>query len=156
MQDFEELYAQYYARIFKYVMSLCHDASLAEEITQECFFKAFKSIGSFKGDCQISSWLCSIAKNCFFSHFKRESRRVNPPEEIASDTNIEAQFIDRDTAQDIHRILHGLREPYKEVFWLRSFGELNFREIGELFGKSESWARVTYYRAKIMIREEIK
>lgn len=157
MQDFEELYAQYYARIFKYVMSLCHDPVLAEEITQDAFFRAFKSIGSFKGECQISSWLCQIAKNCYFSHVKREKKlRIKEIAPEQPDTGIEAQFIDRETAQGVHRILHGLREPYKEVFWLRHFGELGFQEIGGLFGKSESWARVTYYRAKMMIREEIK
>ena len=157
MQDFEELYAQYYARIFKYVMSLCHDPSLAEEITQDAFFRAFKSIGSFKGECQISSWLCQIAKNCYFSHVKREKNRLlREAAPAQADTGVEAQFIDRESAQGVHRILHGLREPYKEVFWLRHFGELNYQEIGALFGKSESWARVTYYRAKMMIREEIK
>ena len=103
MQDFEEVYAAYYARVFKYVMSLCHDASLAEEITQECFFKAFKGIEGFKGDCQIGSWLCAIAKNCYFSQIRKESRRTKPPEEIPSDANIEAQFFDKENAQDIHR-----------------------------------------------------
>lgn len=157
MQDFETLYAQYYARVFKYVMSLCHNASLAEEITQECFFKAFKSIDSFRGECRVISWLCQIAKNCYFGHVKREkNRRLKEIPPAQAGTSIEERFIERESIHDIHRVLHGLREPYKEVFWLKHFGELTFKEIGELFDKSESWGRVTYYRAKMMIREEIK
>ena len=157
MQVFEELYAQYYARIFKYAMSLCHDLSLAEEITQDTFFRAFRNIGSFRGDCQLASWLCQIAKNCYFSHIRKEKHSQEFAYASAqAESTIEAQFIDREAARNIHRILHGLREPYREVFWLKHFGELSYKEIGELFDKSESWGRVTYYRAKMMIREEIK
>ena len=157
MQDFEEVYAQYYALVFKYVMSLCQRPSLAEEITQETFFRACKSIGRFKGGCRVSSWLCQIAKNCYITHGRREKLRRNvSPVEEHYDTGIEEQFLQKETAKSVHRVLHSLREPYKEVFWLKTFGELNCREIGELFSKSESWARVTYYRAKMMIREELE
>ncbi|MBQ8507964.1 MAG: sigma-70 family RNA polymerase sigma factor [Clostridia bacterium] len=157
MQDFEEIYAEYYARVYKYMMSLCQNPSLAEEITQEAFFKALKGIGSFKGDCKISSWLCQIAKNCYYSHLDRErARRNHLPEMPPGSMDIEARFVEKEAAGSIHRVLHKLKEPYKEVFWLKTFGELSFREIGDLFGKGESWGRVTYYRAKMMIREELE
>lgn len=156
MQEFEELYAQYYLRIYRYTLNLCKNPSLAEEITQDTLFRAYKSIDSFKGECSISSWLCSIAKNCYFSHLKREkNRRKLYHDEVAS-FNIEDELLEKAAAMNVHHALHRIKEPYREVFWLKTFGELTFRQISELFEKTESWARVTYYRAKLMIREELE
>lgn len=156
MQEFEEIYAQYYLRIYCYTLNLCKNPSLAEEITQDALFRAYKSIDSFKGECNISSWLCSIAKNCYFSHLKREKMRQNLRHEADLSLNIEEKFFEKATAMDVHHALHRIKEPYREVFWLKTFGELTFRQISELFEKTESWARVTYYRAKLMIREELE
>ena len=156
MEDFDQIYADYYSEVYKFVLSLCQNHSLAEEITQESFFKALKSIDSFNGNCKISTWLCKIARNTLFSYTKKHNRQVDYPlDAILSDENIEEQFADKETAYAIHKVLHKLNEPYKEVFWLRIFGELSFAQIGALFEKTESWARVTYYRAKIMIKEEL-
>ena len=157
MEDFDQIYADYYSEVYKFVLSLCQNHSLAEEITQESFFKALKSIDSFNGNCKISTWLCKIARNTLFSYTKKHNRQVDYPLDIIlSDENIEEQFADKETAYAIHKVLHKLNEPYKEVFWLRIFGELSFAQIGALFEKTESWARVTYYRAKIMIMEELQ
>ena len=156
MEDFDQIYADYYSEVYKFVLSLCQNHSLAEEITQESFFKALKSIDSFNGNCKISTWLCKIARNTLFSYTKKRNRQVDYPLDIIlSDENIEEQFADKETAYAIHKVLHKLNEPYKEVFWLRIFGELSFAQIGALFEKTESCARVTYYRAKIMIKEEL-
>ena len=156
MEDFDQIYADYYSEVYKFVLSLCQNHSLAEEITQESFFKALKSIDSFNGNCKISTWLCKIARNTLFSYTKKHNRQVDYPLDIIlSDENIEEQFADKEIAYAIHKVLHKLNEPYKEVFWLRIFGELSFAQIGALFEKTESWARVTYYRAKIMIKEEL-
>ena len=157
MEDFDQIYADYYSEVYKFVLSLCQNHSLAEEITQESFFKALKSIDSFNGNCKISTWLCKIARNTLFSYTKKHNRQVDYPlDAILSDENIEEQFADKEIAYAIHKVLHKLNEPYKEVFWLRIFGELSFAQIGALFEKTESWARVTYYRAKIMIKEELQ
>ena len=157
MQDFDEIYSKYFSEVYKFVLSLCQNPALAEEITQETFFKALKNIDSFKGYCKLSTWLCKIAKNTFYSYTKKHNGQVDYPLEIIiSDENIEEQFADKETAYAIHKVLHKLNEPYREVFWLRTFGELSFAQIGALFSKTESWARVTYYRAKIMIKEELQ
>ena len=157
MEDFDQIYADYYSEVYKFVLSLCQNHSLAEEITQESFFKALKSIDSFNGNSKISTWLCKIARNTFYSYTKKHNRQVDYPLDIIlSDENIEEQFADKETAYTIHKVLHKLNEPYKEVFWLRIFGELSFAQIGTLFERTESWARVTYYRAKIMIKEELQ
>ena len=157
MEDFDKIYAEYYSEVYKFVLTLCQNPTLAEEITQESFFKALKSIDSFNGNCKLSTWLCKIARNTFYSYTKKHNRQVDYPLDfILSDENIEEQFADKETAYTIHKVLHKLNEPYKEVFWLRIFGELSFAQIGALFEKTESWARVTYYRAKIMIKEELQ
>ncbi len=157
MKDFEKIYSEYYDAVFQYVLSLCRDEQWAEEITQEAFFKALKSIDTFRGECKLSVWLCQIAKNTFYTSIKRQQRQVDYPLElIQSDEAIEQKIYDKETAFQIHKLLHALDEPYKEVFWMRTFGELSFRDIGILFGKTESWARVTYHRAKMKIREGAK
>lgn len=157
MDDFDRIYIQYFQQVYKYAMSLCQNPVLAEEITQETFFKALKSIDSFKGSCSLSVWLCTIAKNTFYSYVKKQGRQSRYlTDDVTSDENIEESFADKEAAYAIHAILHKLKEPYKEVFWLRTFGDLPFGQIASLFGKTESWARVTYYRAKIMIKEELQ
>lgn len=157
MEDFDKIYAEYYSEVYKFVLTLCQNPTLAEEITQESFFKALKSIDSFNGNCKLSTWLCKIARNTFYSYTKKHNRQVDYPlDAIISDENIEEQFADKEIAYAIHKVLHKLNEPYKEVFWLRIFGDLSFAQIGALFEKTESWARVTYYRAKIMIKEELQ
>ena len=157
MEDFDKIYAEYFSEVYKFVLSLCRNPTLAEEITQEAFFKALKNIDSFQGDCKLNTWLCKIAKNTFYSYAKKSRRQADYSLEIViSEEDIEQQFADKEAAYAIHKVLHKLNEPYKEVFWLRTFGELSFAQIGALFSKTESWARVTYYRAKIMIKEEIQ
>lgn len=155
--DFEELYNKYFKDVYKYVFSLCKNQSIAEEITQDTFFKALNAIDSFNGKCSIYVWLCQIAKNSFFTYIKKEKKNelLNADFDIASSDNIEDSYLNKETEFEIHKCLHELDEPYKEVFSLRVLGEMSFAQIAELFGKSESWARVTYHRAKIKIKEKL-
>ena len=157
MEDFDKIYADYFSEVYKFVLSLCQNPTLAEEITQESFFKALKNIDSFNGNCALGTWLCKIAKNTFYSYTKKHNRQIDYPlDTMISDDNIEKNLVDKETAYAIHQAIHKLNDPYKEVFWLRTFGELSFAQIGALFDKTENWARVTYYRSKIMIKEAIK
>lgn len=157
MKYFDEVYEKYFKDVFKYILSISRSRHVAEEITQETFFRALKNIKSFRGDCDIRIWLCQIAKNEYFRMLEKGKRfdsDLIPDQPSADDT--EMDFIKKEDALHIHRILHDMEEPYKEVFSVRTFGELPFKEIGLIFGKTESWARVTYYRAKqkIQIRME--
>lgn len=152
MKKMEELYQLYFKDVYLYVLALSKEEVVAEDITQETFFKAMKSIGAFKGECDIRVWLCQIAKNTYYTYCKKQKRFV-PAEEVEEEiqerpVSIERRFEDKEQALNIHKVLHALEEPYKEVFQLRVFGELSFRDIGEIFGKTESWSRVTFYRAK--------
>lgn len=157
MQEFDEVYAQYFGQVYRFALGLCRDPALAEELTQETFFKALKSIDRFEGGCRLSTWLCQIAKNTWLSGVKKQARQTGRlPEELAGDEDLERRLDDRESALEIHQALHRLEEPYKEVFSLRVLGELSFAQIGLLFDKTESWARVTFYRAKNKIREELQ
>lgn len=152
MPDFEAVYRQYFSDVYKYVLALSRDEATAEEVTQETFFKALAAIDSFRGDCQLRVWLCQIARNQYLT-LRRERKKFTDTEAEVGDTGIEEGFADREDARRLHILLHSLPEPYKEVFSLRTFGELPFAQIGELFGKTESWARVTYFRARQKLKE---
>lgn len=156
MIEFEEVYKRYFKDVYKYVLSLTYDEHTAEEITQETFFKALRSIERFDGRCKLYVWLCQIAKNTYFTSRHRIAKGDELIEERSPDEPLEERLLNKETFFEIHKILHTLEEPYKEVFSLRAFGELSFRQIGELFGKTESWARVTYHRAKIKIKEDLQ
>lgn len=157
VQDFEGIYNEHFSTVYHYILGLCHDPDLTEEVTQESFFKAIKNIKNFRGDCKLSVWLCQIAKNTLYTVAERQRKQVDfPIDTIPVDDNMEKALVDKETAFQLQKILHTLNEPYKEVFWMRIFGDLSFAQIGELWGKSESWARVTYHRAKIKIKEELK
>jgi len=151
--DFEAVYRRYFADVYKYVLALSRDETTAEEVTQQTFFKALTAIDSFRGDCQLRVWLCQIARNQYLT-LCRERKKFTDREAEPMDRGIEEGFADRDAARRLHVLLHDLPEPYKEVFSLRTFGELPFTQIGELFGKTESWARVTYFRARRKLKEE--
>ena len=153
MEDYEKIYALYFQDVYRYVCALSRDANLAEEITQETFFKALKSLDSFRGQCRLYVWLCQIAKHTYLSHLKK---RKEPEKEEPLRCSIEEMMLEKESAFQIHQALHNLSEPYKEVFSLRVLGELSFRQIGLLFGKSENWARVTYHRARLKIKEEFE
>ena len=159
--NIEELYRTYFDIVYRYIRSVSQDGSLAEEVTQETFFKALKKADQFRGDCDVRVWLCQIAKNTLYDHLKKQKKQLLGDEKLekaesAGGELLEEKLAQRSQAMEIHKVLHRLSEPYKEVFSLRTFGELTFREIGMLFGKSENWARVTYYRARVKIREELK
>ena len=156
--DFEEVYSLYFRDVYRYALSLCRDAVLAEEVTQETFFKALENMDRFDGRSKISVWLCSIARNTYFSLCRKEKRFQCeiPAESLPTDASPEQLLVTREEAFAVHRILHGMEEPYKEVFMLSVFGGLSLKKISTLFGKSESWARVTFYRAKQKLLEGMK
>ena len=156
MTEFEEVYRLYFRDVYRYCLALTRDEQIAEEVTQETFFKALKAIDKFDGKCRLYVWLCQIAKNTYLSMLQKKRTGEELPGEIPSGESLEEKLLTKESAFEIHQILHALEEPYKEVFSLRTFGELPFRQIGALFGKTESWARVTYHRARLKIKEELQ
>lgn len=157
MAEFESIYSQYFRDVYSFVLSLSRNEKVAEEITQETFFKALKSIDKFNGNCKINVWLCQIAKNTYFTYLDKQKRYdTDDIREKTSENSIEAMILNKEETFRIHKVLHCLDEPYKEVFTLRVFGELSFKQISQLFVKTESWARVTFHRAKQKIQSMLK
>lgn len=158
--EFEQIYQTYFKSVYQYIRQLSGDEHIAEEITSETFFKAMKSIDDFRGECDMRVWLCQIAKNAYYSYRKKNDRIVSVDESelsnIADPTAIEEQVTAHDEARQIRKILHDVPEPYKEVFMWRVFGELSFKEIGDLYGKTDNWACVTYHRARKMIQSRLE
>lgn len=154
MTEFEIVYQEYFKDVFLYVKGLSGNESIAEEITDETFFKAMKALDNFKGNCDIRVWLCQIAKNSYFSYIRKNSRVTGLENiEICSEQfDFIEKISNKEEALKIHNILHKMDEPYKEVFTLRVFGELSFSQIAGVFGKSDNWACVTYHRAKKKIQ----
>ena len=154
--DFDLIYQTYFKDIFLYICSLSADEHIAEEITQETFTKALKSLDRFDGKKDIRAWLFTIAKNTYYTYCKRQKlfKEHEPREELSDpQPDIMQKLADEETAFRIHQYLHEMKEPYKEVFSLRVFGELSFEKISLIFGKSPSWARVVFYRAKEQLKE---
>lgn len=156
--EFERIYTTYFRDVYLYICKLSNSEHIAEEITSETFFKAMKSIDSFRGDCDIRVWLCQIAKNCYYSYIKKADRTecIDNVEIAEQGASFEERLFRHDTAMQIQKILHDVPEPYKEVFMWRVYAELSFKQIGQIFGKSENWACVTYHRARNKIKEKLE
>ena len=154
----ETLCAEYSA-VYRYVLSLTCNENEAEDITQETFLRALDAKESFSGGSSLYTWLCAIAKNLLINRRKKQKRNAGAEalENLPDDSiSIEERTADRDSAMQVMRALHTLSEPYKEVFSLRVFGQLDFKDIGLLFDRTDSWARVTYHRAKEKITDILR
>ncbi len=156
--DTEKLYKTYFMTVYSYVLNIVKNSFVAEEITQNTFVKALTANSLYKRNSSEYTWLCAIAKNLCYDYFREENRKSDMPEtECLSQENsqIEEDYLKKESSFTIHKILHDLEEPYKEVFELRVFGELSFAEIALIFNKTESWARVTYHRSRLKIIERM-
>ena len=158
MTEFESIYKRYFSDVELYLRAICKDENLAEELTAQVFFRAMKSLPQFRGDCDIRTWLCSIGRNCYLSHLRKTKPTVAVEELQIPDPRapLEERISDKEQAMEIHRLLHALEEPYKEVFSLRVFGQLTFADIGALFGRTANWACVTYHRARQKIMKQME
>ena len=155
--NIEKIYELYFMQVYSFVMTLVKNPDIAEEITQNTFFKAMQSSFKHREEASELTWLCTIAKNLYIDEYRKrkKSSPFSSSDDIADDSSFEEKLENKESSYQIHCILHALEEPYKEVFHLRLFGELPFKTIGAIFGRSESWARITYHRAKIKIRERL-
>ena len=156
MQPMEEIYRQYARVVYRYLLGLTRDADLAEELTQETFYQAVRTSGRYDGSAQVSTWLCGIAKNVLRTH-----QRKHPPADDIDDVTLpapsaETAVLREETRLELLKRVHALKEPAREVVYLRTWGNLSFKEIGAVLGKTETWARVTFYRAKEQLRKDVE
>ncbi len=157
MTDFQRIYEENQGFILKYLQALCRDPALAEELTQETFFKAYMNLASVRDPGKIPIWLCQIAKNTYYAWYNQQKHLV-PLEEakLAAGEDPQDRLLRKELTRQALAALKALEEPYKKVLILRLFGGLSLTQISKIFGKSESWARVTFYRAKQKLLERME
>ena len=161
MIELEQIYKTYFKAVFLYAMKLTGNEYIAEEITSETFLKAINSIDKFRGDCNMRVWLCQIVKNTYLSYLKKNKRILSIDDlDFQNISNsglfIETKIGEQEEIKQTRILLHQMPDPYKEVFMWRVFGELSFKEIGNIYGKTDNWACVTYHRAKKMIQSRLE
>jgi len=158
--EIENLYDLYFKDVYIYIYGITKNKSVAEDITQDTFLKALKNIGKFDGSKDIRAWLFTIAKNTYYTHYNRQKIFTSVEDTFNYQENISTNIVDDMIANDenimIHQFIHLLNEPYKEVFLLRFYADFSFKKIATICGKGESWARVTYYRAKKQILQKME
>ncbi|WP_281521479.1 RNA polymerase sigma factor [Dubosiella newyorkensis] len=151
MESFEHVYKQYAQFIYKFLLSNCHDESIAQELTQETFYQAYRSLRSYDGSCKVSTWLCSIAKRLYAAYLRKHPSTID-----LDDSMIASAQVDPVDKIRLHKAIRKLSEAQKEVIYLRMYGDLSFAQIGEVMEHSENWSRVTFYRAKEKLRKEME
>lgn len=160
MSEIKENFDEYYHTVYGFLMSLTdgnHD--LSEELAQETFYRAIKNSSSFRGESKVITWLCQIARYVFYQYIDKKKKRneicLEEPENLPSAITLEESIVSEERKLEIYRLIQKLPNPMKEVFLYRMTGDLSFREIGNICGKTENWARVTYYRAKQQLGKEL-
>ena len=156
MQDIEKIYKENFETVNKYLFCLTKNWDLAEELTEETFYRAVEKIGKFKGESKISTWLCQIAKNLYYDVLSKNKKIVNTEYnllELEAEESTEEKVISNDEKITLYKNLQKLDEKTREVIYLKITGELSFKEIGEILNKTENWARVTFYRGKQKLKE---
>ena len=158
MEDMEALYRRHAKTVYKYLLSLCRDGDLAEELTQETFYQAIRSIGRYDGGCKISVWLCQIAKHLWYQRLRKQQNAPLPLDEAEEPAvpSAEDSALVRQDQLDLLRQIHALPSEPREVLYPRAFGGLSFREIGDVMGRTDNWARVTFYRGKEKLKKGAK
>lgn len=159
--NFEKIYELYFKDVYLYIRRLSGNEHIAEEITSETFFKALQSIDKFKGECDLRVWLCQIAKNSYYTYLSKNKKYINVEDDyLANIQDVTISVTEKinlqEDAKRVHKFLHNIPEPYKEVFMWRVFADLSFKQIGQIFNKSDNWACVTYHRARLMIKERME
>ena len=149
----EDLYEQHARQVFRYLFSITGEQDTAEELTQETFYQAVRSIDRFDGSCKVSVWLCQIAKHLWYQHLRKRKPEEPLPEDGLPGPSAEEDVLTRQGHLDLLRQIHALPPSTREVVYLRAFGGLSFREIGDVLGRTETWARVTFYRGKEALRK---
>ena len=159
MQSLDEIYREYAMTVYRYLLSVTHDPSLAEDLTAETFFEATRTIGRYNETCKLSTWLIGIARNCWHAYQRKNPAQLPIEEADTEETateSAEETVLRKEEKVDLLRKLHELPEPFREVMYLRVFGTLSFREIGEILGRNENWARVMFYRGKEQLKKELE
>ena len=160
VSPYDEIYELYASKLYYYCFKLTKDTYMAEDLTQQTFLKAMEKLHTFKNESSILTWLCTIAKNEFINQLNKNKRltyeKILDIYHENDVTNVEDIVLSKHTIRKLARIIKGLDEPFREIFILRVYNEMSFKEIGSLYNKSDIWARVNYHRAREKIKNKIE
>lgn len=151
-----EYYEQHGQLVYYFLMKLCQDEDLAEELAQETFYQAMRTINRYRGECKPSVWLCQIARHVWYHYLEKKNRHqaVSLEQlELVDQCDPLGELIERQERLLLYKRIRMLDERMREVIYLRILGELSFSEIGQVMGRTENWARVTFFRAKQKLME---
>lgn len=151
MESFDEMYERYAQFVYRFLLSRCHDQSVAEELTQETFYQAFRSLEKYDGSCKLSTWLCGIARTLYAAYVHKHPVMLDLDDSMIADA-----WTDQSGKVRLLKAIQKLDGLQREVVYLRMYGDLSFANIADVLGRSENWARVTFYRAKEKLRKEMK
>ncbi len=168
IQEFDELYEKYHDDIYRFLMKLTnYNTDLAEELTQETFYRVYLGIGRFKGQCHIKTWICGVAKNIYYLYL-RKNKKIDSlnvtsfvfDKEVtykkSSIGSIEEVYENKETISIIIKIIDSFEEVNHKVMIYRFFSNMPYCEISKLLGISESSAKVIYYRGKIVLQNKLR
>jgi RNA polymerase sigma-70 factor, ECF subfamily len=160
LEDFNVLFQLYHKQLLKYLFYLSKDYSLAEELLQETFYQAIKSVHRYNGSCKVSTWLYQIAKNTYSNHSRKHKNlqldSENIIEDLSHNNTPEEIFKEREGKMEILNAIEQLKDPYRDVVILRALNQISFRKIGDILGQSENWAKVTYFRGKLQLKDILR
>ena len=156
MKNMDQIYQAHGRAVYHYLLTLTHDADAAEELTQETFYQAVKCFKRYDGSCKVTTWLCAIAKNLYYAWQRKQGRETELSLDLPQEGSLEGEALRRMEYLELLQKLHELEDPMREVLYLRMFGELSFKEIGDILKRTENWARVTFYRGKEKLRKELE
>lgn len=158
MTDIDQIYQDYFTDVYQFLLKLSRNDQIAEELTADTFFKAINKIETFRGQCQMRVWLCQIAKNSYFSYLRKQKSypSVTLTDTLANHVDIENETIRKETLDSVYKAIDDLQDPYRQVFLLRIMNDLSFKEIGQIMGKNDNWACVTYYRARQKMKQALE
>ena len=165
--DFEAIYKEYYGRLFAFLYKLTGDWHTAEELTQESFYQAFRSMGSFRGECELFTWLAGIGRHVFYRWLRRkrlQPEAISPEaaadawlENLPDDADGPAEHAERaEVLQAVRELVRTLPENYRDVVMLRVYAGLPFAQVAAALGIRESSAKVLYFRAKEKLAAQLR
>ncbi len=135
-KNIEDIYVEYFDLVYKYLYCLTQNSDLAEELTQDTFFKAIMNINTFKNQSKISTWLCKIAKNLYFDELRKKKKISDTSDDIFDyiniDESIENKFISNEEHSELNKKIDSLDDMTKKVIYLHIYDDLTFKEIGKM------------------------
>ncbi len=162
-EAFEAIYKENYSRVYAFLFRLCANEDLAEELTQETFFRAFRKFQTYRGDSALFTWLASIAKFTLYEYIRKNRLGLDA---LSLDTvvdtycqaeaTLEERAINAAVHAGVRELLHTLPQKYRDVIILRIYADLPFRQVAEAMHISENSAKVLYYRAKMKLKEKLE